>query len=215
MDTVKSAQIILSGAYERRRGYLFAALTVMNQLVVTVTLGIWAAILRLDHSTDQQIATQVGWAGALASLLIGLWRYYAHFLDHGIVRLYPALYLSERAILPPQVCLLNPPQNVPPLTLEDIERGIRFQDVREKDFGSRGHIAVDTISAALIVLFGTASAMLGDAAQTVTITFGGTPHVIGYLLLCNLIGLVLVVVSHFRWQNAKHQWPVPNSAVES
>jgi hypothetical protein len=215
VDPVKAAQIILSGSYERRRGYLFAAITVMNQLAVTATLGIWVAILRLEHSTPVQLAMEVGWAGSLTSILIGCWRYYAHFLDHAIVRQYPAMYLSERAILPPEVCTLRPPEGVSPITEKDIELGVAFEDVYEKAFGSRGHVALDFIAGGIVNLCAVASVLLGRASHTVTVAIGAKPHVIGYLLIGNLLGLVLVVAGHFRWRNAKHKWPVPTKPAST
>lgn len=217
MELEKTAPAVLSGAYERRRGYLSTTIVSMNYLAVTATLAIWGFSVRwetgLGQSPDdwQRVAIQVAWAGALSSILIGLWRFYAHYLDHAIIRLYPALYLCERVLLPIEVCTLIPPSGVQPISKTDIDAGVNYQDVHDKDFGGRGHPFIDCVGGITVVLFGFATAWLGTSSGLITFAWFGMPHLLGWLLVGNGIGLVFISVGYVRWRNCKHKWPVPKA----
>lgn len=216
------ARVVLSGASERRRGYLTTTITTWNQLAISGTIALWGFMLKWEtvlgqgQSQDWELfAIQAAWAGALSSLLIGFWRYYAHFLDYGIVRLYPTLYICERALLPAQVCTLDPPNPDPrkPLdviTRSDIAGAIDYREVHVKDFRGRGHGVIDAIGGACVVLFGVASVWLGVRSGRVTLLGTGTLHIIGWLLLFgNGMGLVLLVRGSLKFRNRPILWPVP------
>jgi hypothetical protein len=79
MSLEESARAVLSGEYERRRGYLSNTITTWNRLAVTATFAIWGFFVRWEavakeHPDWRLFATQVAWAGALSSIFIGLWR---------------------------------------------------------------------------------------------------------------------------------------------
>lgn len=155
-------------------------------------------------------ATQIAWASALSSILIGIWRVYAHYLYHAIVELYPAIYLHERALVPRELCTLKPPQDVTALDLGTAQGAIKYIKVRDKDFGSGGHGMFDLIAGIVIVAFGMISIGVGLFTKVITLLWPGRPHSIGYLLGANILGLASVIASYFIWRNCEHSWPIPD-----
>jgi hypothetical protein len=112
-------------------------------------------LVRWETINDHKIlfVIQVAWTGALSSVLLGLWRLWAHHIDTAIVRLYPAIYLSERFLPPGEVCTIRPPNGTVPLSHDEINRGVEYQRVQNKDFGGRGHRMFDGIAASVIIAF--------------------------------------------------------------
>jgi len=220
IDIEKSAPIVLSGAFERRRGYLSNTVVSMSQLTVTATLAIWGFSVRWEAAFQQspdwkRVAIQVAWAGALSSIIIGLWRFYAHYLDHAIIGLYPALYLCERALLPTEVCTLKQPANVTQITKKNIIDGLDYTEVKDKDFGGRGHPFIDGISIFAIILFGFASVKLGLSSGLITFTGTSGVHTLGWLLGANFFGLCFIIGGYLWWRWRKHLWPVPKKETKS
>ena len=210
-----SAKAILSGEYSRRRYHLDRIIVTWDGLALTGTLAIWGFVVKWDAlmrlPPDLELfATQIAWASALSSILIAIWRVYAHQLYHGIVKLYPTIYLHERALVPPELCALKPPQDVKALDLSTAQGAIKYIKVRDKDFGSGGHGMFDLIAGIVIVAFGMISIGVGLFKNVITLLSPGRLHLIGYLLGANILGLALVIASYFMWRNCEHSWPIPD-----
>jgi hypothetical protein len=216
----ETAKAILSGAYERRRGYLTNQLTTWNQVAATGTIAVWAFFVRWEtllgqHSDPRLFATQIAWASALSSLLIGFWRYWSHVVDNDIVRVYPAIYLSERLVLPPQLCTISPPNGEAPLSSEAISSGIEYRQIQNKDFGGRGHTCLDVVGGVLIVLFAVSDVLVAMSLGTIAVPCVILREPAAFLLLWNLVGLTLIAWGYLSWKGKTHDWPVVKKAVEA
>jgi hypothetical protein len=219
MNLDEVAKAVLSGSYERRRGYITNQLTTWNQLAVMGTIAIWAFFVRwealLGQPPDNRLfATQVAWAGALSSLLIGLWRYSSRVLDNDIVRTYPAIYLSERLLLPQEICTISPPKGVQPLSFTAITNGIEYRKVQNKDFGGRGHAGVDWIGVVLIVVFTVVSMLVAPSVGAIALSCDLREPVV-FLLVANLVGLAFIAWGYLSWKGKSHDWPVPKTGAEA
>jgi len=221
MSTLEEvAKAVLSGAYERRRGYLTSQLTTWNQVAATSTIALWAFFVHWEallgqHPDGRLFATQVAWAGALSSLVIGLWRYWSRRVDNDLVRLYPAIYLSERLLLPPEVCTISPPTKTAPLTSTMIAGGIEYRPFPNKDFGGRGHGCLDWTGTVLIFLFAVSSVLVAASLGVITLPCVDPREPATFLLLGNLAGLALVAWGYFSWKEKTHDWPVPKQNIEA
>ena len=202
----ESATVVVSGSYERRRGYLTAAMYTVNQVAVTTTVAIWAYLIRWDLILKQVqpdwalFATEAAWAGALSSIVVGVWRLYERQLDQEVVRLYPGIYLCERLVLPAEVCVVNPPKGVAALSKAAILDGFDFRDIPNTEHGGRGHNFEDLIGAISIVVFSIMSLGAGWKANVIALPRVGWPHQIGLMLIGNLVGLALIVTAYMRWR---------------
>ena len=124
MSIEDAAKVVLSGEYSRRRGYLSRGHTTWDGFALTGTVAIWGLLVQWDTLTGERpdpalFSTQIAWASALSSLLLGGWRFYARNIDDAIINLYPAIYLCERALLPAEACTLTPPSGVTSISKED------------------------------------------------------------------------------------------------
>jgi hypothetical protein len=217
MSIKDSAKVVLSGEYSRRRGYLTGVIANMNGLAIAGTLTIWAFFVEWDTLFKigyGLFSTQIAWASAMSSVLIGLWRFYVRFLDSSIIRLYPAIYMCERALLPEEICTIKPPTKVQSLSKNDVaSENLAWVSVRNNDFEGRGHHIIDWIAGIFIVIFSVISIYVAYTKEVVTIVWFGTPHLIGWLLLGNIIGLLLIVIGWLLWRNKKVNWPIPNKGT--
>jgi hypothetical protein len=220
MDMKETSKIILSGEYSRRRGYLTNVITTINILAITGTISIWAFFLKWDmllentQSSHKVFAIQLAWAGGLSSILLGLWRIYARFLDSAIIKLYPAMYLCEREIIPKEISIFKPPGKEPFLANNFVLQNVIWKDVRNKDFGSRGHQFVDWIAVILIVLFSVISLFSAYNFGIISFALRGRLHLVGWLLIGNVVGLLLVAIGWLQWRNKEVKWPIPKNNSE-
>lgn len=216
MTMEETAKIILSGEYSNRRGYLTNVMTTLNALVVTAVLSLWAFFINWDYlygkmQNHQLFYIQIAWAGGLSSILLGLWRFYERVLDAEIVRLYPAIYLCEVEILPKELSSINPlPKNITRLTKDDL-KDIEWIEVQNKDFTGRGHGWLDWLAVILIFLLSSGNVLIGWGLNVTVFKWWGTPHKVTYLLICNVVGIVFVLVGWWWWRNKKVKWPVPGT----
>ncbi len=216
MPIEDTAKVVLSGEHSRRRGYLSSIHTTWDGLALTGTLAIWAFLVQWDTLGGAQpdhelFATQIAWASALSSLLLGFWRLYARNIDDSIVSLYPVMYLCERAIVPSEACTFNPPAGKQTLSQNDLSHGLAWVKVRNRDFGGRGHSVLDWIAAVLIAGFAAINVFTGSQLRVIRIMWFGIPHLIGWLLLGNVVGLALVLWGWLWWRNRERNWPIPES----
>jgi len=220
MSIENAAKVFLSGEHSRRRGYLLNIMNQWDRLAIMGTIAIWAFLVKLDvlnltPPQNEQLAIQVGWASTVSSILLGLWRVYAHWLDRDIIRLYPGVYLYERVLnIPEQLSLIDRPENTEKLSKEDIHSGVVWEDIYNHRFGHRGHQYMDLIACIIIILFGILSVVIARSLNAVIIVWMGEPHIIGYLLWGNFIGLLLVSGSYLWWRYSKCPWPIPNSSSQ-
>lgn len=212
MSIEDAAKVLLSGEYSRRRGYLSAFINSWNGLALTGTLAIWAWLVRWDAlegktPNPELFATQIGWAGAVSSFLLGVWRLHARNLDDSIIRLYPVSYLLESAVIPENIRTIKPPKGVQTLSKGQASGELSWAKVRNRDFRGRGHHFLDLIASLLIIAFGVTSVKTASSLGVTTITW--PPDRIGWLLLGNIIGLVLVLGACLWWRNRQLDWPIP------
>lgn len=217
MSIEDSAKVILAGEQSRRRGYLTSVISNMDALAVTGTLAIWAFLVKWDillaeRSSLVLFPTQIAWASALSSVLIGVWRFYVRFLDSSIIRLYPAIYMYELSLLPQEICTRKPPTKVQPLSKDNITYDkLDWVTVYNKNFGGRGHHIIDWIAVFFILIFGVISVGVAYTKEVITIGRFGSLHLIAFLLLGNIIGLSLIIIGWLRWKNREVKWPIPKN----
>lgn len=114
--TKNAAEVFLSGEHSRRRGYLINAINKWNGFAVMGTIAIWALLVKWDvlngQNTDYELfAIQIGWAGAVSSIFLGIWRLYVRYVDGSITRLYPAIYWCELTLnIPKELSSIRPPK---------------------------------------------------------------------------------------------------------
>ena len=77
-------------------------------------------ILKYGQIDWALFATETAWAGALSSIVIGVWRIYERQLHAAVIRLYPVIYLCERLALPAEVCMIHPPDKAKELSKSQI-----------------------------------------------------------------------------------------------
>jgi hypothetical protein len=212
----EAAKIILSGEHSRRRGYLTNVIVSLNGLAVTASLAICGFFIRWDllygKTQDHKLfAIQLACASGLSSIFLGLWRFYARVLDTSIISLYPAIYLCELEIIPNEISSIKPPNDVTRLTKGDISKGIDWKEVRNKDFGGRGHTVIDWIVVIFISVFSAISVSVAYKLGIVGLALGGWPHLIGWLLSGNIVGVFLVLGGWWRWKKKVVMWPVPKT----
>ena len=220
MSIEDAAKVVLSGEHSRRRGYLSSIHTTWDGFALTGTLAIWAFLVQWDALRGQEpdhalFATQIAWASALSSLLLGFWRLYARHLDDSIISLYPVMYLCERALLPGEICTLKPPSGAELLSKADLGRGLAWVRVRNRDFGGRGHSVLDWIAGLLIVAFGAISVLTASWLRVITIAWLGLPHLVGWFLIGNAIGFTLVIGGWAWWRSRERDWPIPQPQTEA
>lgn len=205
-----AARTLLSGEHSRRRGYLTQAISTSNQLAIMGAVGIWSLVIDWN-STKDVFAVQISVAGGAVSLLLGFWRFYVRTLDDAIIKLYPSIYFLERAVMPAELCTIDPPANVPAITVDDPQVSLDFVTVENVFFGSRGHAVFDTVGLALPVLFAVLSTGYAWSNKLVTFQPARWPHVhvVGWLVLFNLAGLLVVLRSLYLWPRNCVTWPVP------
>lgn len=209
-----SAAAVISGGYERRRGYLTAAAYTVSQVTAVTTVAIWGYLMRWDLILQQNqfdwglFARQAAWAGALSSIVLAVWRIYARMFVAQIFRLYPGLYLCERLVLPPEVCTVNHPDPTAALSREDITQGFDFRDFTNKQLENRSDTLEDRAAVAAIVAFSVVSLAAGYKARLITFTPAWPPHEIGLMLLINLIGVLSIVRAYQQWCKKIVKWPV-------
>ena len=86
MTIESGAQVLLSGEYSRRRGYLSQIITRWNGYAIVGMLSIWSFCVKwgalLGNNPSPEIyAIQIAWASALSSVLLGIWRLHARYVD--------------------------------------------------------------------------------------------------------------------------------------
>ena len=214
LPEIKQAQVVLSGGFERRRGYLSTMMYTLNQVTISTVAAIWVFLLRFDTvmkptGTDWTLlANEAAWAGALSSVVIGFWRLFGRELDADIIRLYPAIYLCERTLLPPEVCTIKPPQGMVALPSVDSSGVFEYKNVSNAAFGGRLHGLLDWLGVSLIVGFSLLSVAAGLKSGMITLVPFGRPHRIGFMLFGNVTGLVLIIGAYAAWVRKKVLWPV-------
>ena len=124
------------------------------------------------------------------------------------------MYLCERALVPGEICTLKPPTGVELVSKDDLGRELAWRKVRNRDFGGRGHSVLDWIAGLLIVAFGAVSVFTPLRLKVITITWLGIPHVVGWLLIGNTIGLALVIGGWIWWRNRERDWPIPQPRTQ-
>ena len=216
MNMKETSEIILSGEHSRRRGYLSNILVSLNALAVMSSLSIWGFLVRWDFlygkmENHELFAIQVAWASGLSSIFLGLWRLYARSLDASIIRLYPAIYLCELEIIPAEISSIEPPRKVPVLTKDLISQGLDWEKVQNKDFRGRSHTEIDWIVVIFIFAFSVISVSVGYNLGVIGFALEGPPHLVGCLLICNAVGLSLVLVGWLRWRRKTVKWPIPRT----
>ncbi|MHC4243287.1 MAG: hypothetical protein ACYSU4_12850 [Planctomycetota bacterium] len=211
--------VLLSGEYSRRRGYLTSVIAGLNGLVFVGTLSIWSLLLHWDTplieiGCKKMFAIQIALAGSLSSILIGLWRFYVRFLDKSIIKLYPVIYMCERSLIPEETCTtITPPNDVKPLSKKNIDDGsIEWEPVKNEKFERRGHCFLDIFAIILILCFGFLSIGVAWYFKLITIFILGIPHSIGLLLIGNVIGIVFVLLGQKNWRKQEIKWPIPNQS---
>jgi len=152
--------VLLSGEYSRRRGYLSQVITSWNGYALIGMLSIWSFCvdwrnLLGDCNSQEMFSIQIAWASALSSVLLGLWRFYARYLDDAIIHMYPAIYICESSLIHEKLRTIKPPKNIRPLSSCIDYKNIGWINVYNRDFGSRGHQVFDFIAGILVVAFGT------------------------------------------------------------
>lgn len=211
-----AARILQSGEYSRRRGYLSKTITTWNQIAVSGTIAIWAFLIPwqviVGENPDHILFTnQVALASALSAVLLGLWRFYVHYLDKSIIRLYPIMYLCERILSPVEACTLPTPKSKLVLLNKTTALSpLRWVDIQNSDFRERGHTVIDLFAAAFIFAFGLISVWTALHYKTASFVLFGKPNLIGYMLLFNITGLILVLMGWIRWRRCNLKWPVPD-----
>lgn len=206
---------LLSGEHSRRRGYLVTIITALNGLAVTGALTIWSTTIKWDLLYGQppnymEFAIRLAWASSVSSVLLGLWRFYVHFLDSSIIRLYPAIYLLELGVLPAEVASIRPPklpENVIPLTNNNLPEKIKWYEVRNSDFGGRGHQFIDILVGIFIIAALVISLWVPHELSIISFA-GGKLHLIGWLMIGNIGGLIFVIVGWRIWEKKKVNWPI-------
>jgi hypothetical protein len=217
-----AARILQSGEYSRRRGYLSKTITTWNQIAVSGTIAIWAFFIPRNviagDKTDYEFFTnQVAVASALSAFFIGLWRFYVRFLDKSIISLYPIMYLCERILSPEEACTLSPPKpkgpkgkTLAPLNKTTALRPLKWEDIKNSDYSSRGHTFIDLLAVCIILAFGAVSVWIALHFKTAAFVPFGRPNLIGYMLFGNIAGLVFILLGWICWKRGKHRWPVPD-----
>lgn len=218
MSIDDAAKAFLSGEYSRRRGYLSGFIYTWNGFALSGTIAIWGLLLNwgalVGQSADFELfATQVAWASALSSILLGFWRLYAHYLDDNIMKLYAVMYVCERTLLPPRLGTLSPPKALPALEREHLNAPLLWQEVHNSDFGGRAHGVLDWIAGGFVALFGAISLATALHLRVIRITLGA-PHLIGWLLLGNIFGACLIWFAWRWWSRQKKAWPIPPEATQ-
>lgn len=219
MSLCEAAKTLMSGEYSRRRGYLTSVINSFNCVAITGTLSIWSFFVKWEpllsgkNHSPELFSIEVAWASCITSLFIGLWRFYSRYLDGQILKLYPGIYISERKLLFPQICTIKTPASKQELVKETGENCICWEKVKYKEFGGRGHQWFDCISVVLIIAFAIVSISVALNLKVITISWLQSLHLIGFLLIGNIIGVVLIVVSWLIWKNQSLQWPVPNACA--
>jgi hypothetical protein len=214
MSIDETARALMSGEHSRRRGYLTNVITSFNGLAIMGTLSIWAFFVKWelllgDNPSPEMFSTEVAWASSISSILIGLWRLYVRFLDGAIIQLYPAIYICERALIPEEICTMKSPNKIKSISRVKNYENLDWVTVCYKDFGGRGHHLIDSIAFFFVVLFGMISIIVAYKQKVITIDWFGSPHLIGWLLIGNLIGLLLILVSWLQWRKRQVKWPIP------
>lgn len=212
-DTTK---ILLSGEHSRRRGYLTNVIVTLNALAATGTITIWSTLVQWDLLYGQapnhmEFAIRFAWASCISSILLGLWRFYVHFLDASIIRLYPVIYLCELNILPDEISSIKPPklpQNVNPVKKDSDFNEIEWHNARNIDFGGRGHQFIDTLVIILVLIFSVSSLSVSYKLSIISFALQGQLHLVGWLLIGNAVGLILVIIGWYQWKNIEVKWPV-------
>jgi hypothetical protein len=206
---------LLSGEHSRRRGYLVNIITALNGLAVTGTLAIWSTTIKWEllytHPPNYiEFTTRLAWASGLSSFLLGLWRFYVHFLDSSIIRLYPAIYLLELGILPAEVASIKPPklpENVIQLTNVNLPEKIKWYEVENRDFGGRGHQFIDILVGLFIIASSVISLWVPHNLSIISFV-GAKFHLIGWLMFGNIAGILFVIVGWRKWEKKKVNWPI-------
>ena len=183
------------------------------------SISIWGFFIRWDFLCEKTqnyelFAIQVAWASALSSILLGLWRFYVRYLDTQIIKLYPAMYLCGLEIIPDEIPIIKHPENVSPLTKDKISKGIDWKDICNKDFSGRGHHFIDWMVVFFIVCFCVISLGVAYKFQIIRIALWGTPHLVGWLLVGNFVGLLLVFIGWLQWRGKKIKWPIPKNGSQ-
>lgn len=120
-------------------------------------------------------------------------------MDHSIVQLYPAIYLSERFLVPKAAGTIKPPKDMKWIEGQADDE-IEYAPVQHSVFRARGHDVLD--AAAVTAIAGFAIITLRVAAWPGLISFSyidlRCPAV--PLLIGNLFGLILVVLGIIWWR---------------
>jgi hypothetical protein len=218
MSVQEVARILLSSEYARRRGYLSQMITTWNQVVIAGTLALWTLLVRWDALLGVQqnrpvFTTQIAAASAAAAILLGLWRFHARVLDDAIVRLYPVMYLCECVLVPPQAHTVPRPTNCESLSQQDAAGQVAWKEVTNSVFGGRWHHVFDWLAAGATVAFGALSVCTAVELGEATVSLRAPLNRVGYLLLGNLFGVLLILSGWLWWRNRKLNWPVKSTGA--
>ncbi len=124
-------------------------------IAITVNVALWAYFLKsyVEQSLGPKHLLIVS---AISSLLLGLWRFYAHYLDNHLANLYPQLLLYEGILgVPPELgtssYLRKEVKGTKKIlnsnfSLEQQVKGISYI-IDKGQIGYRGHFQIDLIVA--------------------------------------------------------------------
>lgn len=186
-----AAKALLSGQIPRRHIHLSQEIGHWDRYALVGTIAVWTLFLR-NNPSDWSVA----WASGLSSILVGVWRFYARYLDDAIAETYPSIahYESALQVMPDNSVLKKL-----------MKKGLTSDSIREivqaKLAGDRGHLPFDWLGLMLIPLMGIATVYSGDWGR---LTCCGWLPLHSYsLLLFNLVGVVLVLWAMNGFQTRK------------
>lgn len=217
-----NASTMLSGGFERRRGYLTHCIFVINQLAVTSVIGIFGYVLKDNRVFEENrfdfiwLSTHIPLAGSLSSVIILIQRWYAYLLDDGIIRIYPAIYLCERLICHEKVCTVKSPVDSGFLNRQQIiDNNYVFIPIKNQEFGPRGHDHEDNLARSLICLFIIVSGFC--VYQTFSVNdISRENHKLIFCMI-NLVVQFLAFIGiwkvRLKWSRKSVDWPIPKTSL--
>ena len=201
MPNGQAATTLLSGAFAQRRAYLSHVMSTWNQIAITGSIVVWAAILRWPDQGASVV--QFASASALTAVLLAVWRWQPRLTDDAFTRLYAVTRLCEREILPgDDLCSVSLPD------IRGARLARRFGEVDPERsfpipntaFGERGHAGLDLF--AILAMTITAIGVLWVCVQDNRLTLNQglcvrfpTPLVFSEPLRNRLGDLVVVLVA--------------------
>ena len=188
---------------QQLRTHWSGVITSHLSLALTINVAIISYFLNsfIDTMEGEPKYTLLFAMAALTSIIFGLWRLYAHYLDHTIANLYPGFLKNELRIGLPEnegtIAYLKRELVKARWVLDDPDishkkkvKGL-IHLVHKKRIGTRGHLSIDiTIIAVQLVM-------------NIVIPYFGRHHITELntvFLAIGALGLSLTVLGMFRFQ---------------